>query len=43
MRARRYARQIRFVWFRLRFHTVEGIRYLRESARWRRRLNNFAR
>jgi hypothetical protein len=30
----RYGRQLRFIWFRLRFHTVEGIRYLGESARW---------
>jgi hypothetical protein len=31
--------QARFVLFRLRFHVVEGIRYLIESARWKRQLN----
>jgi hypothetical protein len=42
-RVGRYGRQLRFIWFRLRFHTVEGIRYLRESVRWRRHLNDLAR
>ena len=40
MRVKRHGRQIRFIWSRLRFHTVEGIRYLRESARWGRRLSD---
>jgi hypothetical protein len=31
--------QARFVLFRLRFHFVEGIRYLIETARWKRQLN----
>jgi hypothetical protein len=43
MRAKRYGRQIRFICFRLRFHTVEGIRYLREAASWRRRLSDLTR
>jgi Uncharacterised nucleotidyltransferase len=30
--------QIRFVLFRLRFHVVEGLRYLVEVSRWKRRL-----
>lgn len=37
-RMRRYRMQARFVLYRLRFHTVEGFRYLRESARWRQQL-----
>jgi hypothetical protein len=32
----RLHRQLRFLCFRLRFHVVEGIRYLRAAARWRR-------
>jgi len=35
---RRYCRQISFIWLRLRFHVVGGIRYLRESARWRKQI-----
>jgi hypothetical protein len=35
MRLRRYRTQVRFILFRLRFHVVEGIRYLYESLRWR--------
>ncbi|QHN05434.1 nucleotidyltransferase family protein [Granulicella sp. WH15] len=31
----RYRRQVYFVLFRLRFHLVEGLRYLWESIRWR--------
>jgi hypothetical protein len=34
----RYRRQLRFILFRLRFHVVEGLRYLCESVRWRSRL-----
>lgn len=30
--------QLRFVLFRLRFHVVEGTRYLIEASRWKRRL-----
>jgi hypothetical protein len=33
---RRYRKQLSFIWMRLRFHSVEGLRYLRESSRWRR-------
>ena len=42
-RVARYGRQLRFIGFRLRFHTVEGVRYLRESARWRRLLGELSR
>jgi hypothetical protein len=38
-RMQRNARQLRFVIARLRFHAVEGVRYLCESFRWRRHLN----
>jgi hypothetical protein len=37
-RIRGEAYQIRFVLFRLRFHVVEGLRYLVEAFRWKRRL-----
>jgi hypothetical protein len=33
--AKRYQRECRFVLFRLRFHAMEGIRYLRQSILWR--------
>lgn len=33
---RRYRKQLYYIWIRLRFHTVEGLRYLRESARWQK-------
>jgi hypothetical protein len=33
---RRYRKQLSFIWMRLRFHSVEGLRYLRESVRWQR-------
>jgi Uncharacterised nucleotidyltransferase len=39
MRLRRYRSQLHFILFRLRFHTVEGFRYLRESLRWQQRMN----
>jgi hypothetical protein len=39
MRLRRYRSQLHFILFRLRFHTVEGFRYLRESHRWQQRMN----
>jgi hypothetical protein len=35
VRMSRYRLQIYFVLFRLRFHVVEGLRYCRESYRWR--------
>jgi hypothetical protein len=35
----RYRIQVRFVLFRLRFHVVEGIRYLCESLRWQQQVN----
>jgi hypothetical protein len=39
---RREVYQARFVLFRLRFHVVEGIRYLIEAARWKRQLGTLA-
>jgi hypothetical protein len=42
MRLRRYRIQLRFILFRLRFHTVEGLRYLRESLRWQQYMNGVA-
>jgi hypothetical protein len=42
MCARRYGAQLRFVLFRVRFHAVQGLSYLRESARWRRSTNGLA-
>jgi hypothetical protein len=38
-RLRRYYFQLHFVLFRLRFHIIEGLRYTRESHRWRQRMN----
>jgi hypothetical protein len=38
-RIARYRLQIYFLFFRLRFHLVEGLRYAIESYRWRRYLN----
>jgi hypothetical protein len=35
----RYRSQIQFIFFRLRFHVVEGVRYLRESLRWQHYMN----
>ena len=37
-RMRRYRLQAWFILHRLRFHILEGIRYIRESARWRQQL-----
>jgi len=37
-RMRREFYQFHFVLFRLRFHVVEGLRYLIEVSRWKRRL-----
>ena len=42
MRLRRYRAQFRFILFRLRFHIVEGVRYLRESLRWQQYMNGVA-
>ena len=38
-RLARYRRQAEFILFRLRFHLVEGLRYLWESNRWRQYVN----
>lgn len=38
-RMKRYQVQLRFYFFRARFHVVEGVHYLRESILWRRHLN----
>jgi hypothetical protein len=43
MRLRRYRTQIGFILFRLRFHAVEGFRYLRELPRWQQRVSGVAR
>jgi hypothetical protein len=40
-RLRRCYRQVHFVLFRLRFHVVEGFRYLGEAARWQRKMSEF--
>jgi hypothetical protein len=42
MRLRRYRTQLRFILLRLRFHAVEGPRYLRESFRWQQYRNEVA-
>jgi hypothetical protein len=42
MRLRRYRTQLGFILFRLRFHTVEGLRYLKESLRWQLHMNGVA-
>lgn len=38
-RIRRNAMELRFILSRLRFHLVEGMRYVWESRRWRREMN----
>jgi hypothetical protein len=43
IRFRRYRMQICFVLSRLRFHIVEGLRYVWESYRWRRHMNRIGR
>ena len=40
VRLRRYRGQLGFVCFRLRFHVVEGTRYMWELLRWRRHMNS---
>jgi hypothetical protein len=42
MRARRCWIQLRFVLFRLKFHAVQGLGYIRESVRWRQQANGLA-
>jgi hypothetical protein len=42
-RIQRNYRQLRFILFRLRFHTAEGLRYLIESARWRQHVDKLIR
>lgn len=41
-RIRRYRLQLRFIIVRLRFHTVEGFRYLWELLRWKGQMNRLA-
>jgi hypothetical protein len=43
IRVRRHRLQLKFILMRLRFHAVEGLRYLWESLRWRRNMSQFAR
>jgi hypothetical protein len=43
VRLRRYRAQIGFILFRLRFHAVEGFRYLLELPRWQQRVSGVAR
>jgi hypothetical protein len=42
VRVRRYRMQLRFIFSRLRFHIVEGIRYICESYRWRQHIDRSA-
>jgi hypothetical protein len=39
VRMSRYRLQVHFVLLRLRFHVVEGLRYMRESYRWRQHMS----
>jgi hypothetical protein len=41
-RTRRYYREVHFIFFRLRFHLMEGLRYLIESILWRQSRNEFS-
>jgi Uncharacterised nucleotidyltransferase len=43
VRLSRYRLQFRFICIRLRFHTVEGARYMWERLRWRQKLRSRAR
>jgi hypothetical protein len=40
---RRYCRQLHYIWIRLRFHTIEGLRYFRESPRWQQHIRRLPR
>jgi hypothetical protein len=42
-RIRRYRTQLNFIFFRLRFHIIEGLRYTWDSYRWRQHLDRFIR
>jgi hypothetical protein len=42
-RFRRYRAQLKFILFRLRFHTIEGFRFALESGRWQRELEQYRR
>jgi hypothetical protein len=41
VRLGRYRMQLHFILLRLRFHVVEGVRYVWESYRWRRQIDRF--
>ena len=43
MRFARYRMQLKFIFLRLRFHLVEGLRFMWESRRWRKCVNPTAR
>lgn len=43
VRIRRYRLQLHHIFSRLRFHIVEGLRYIGESYRWREHMNRFTR
>jgi len=43
LRVRRHLVQLHFVFSRLRFHFVEGVRYIWQSHRWQKQLNRIAR
>jgi len=43
IRIMRYRRQLHFILFRLRFHAVEGLRYLYELTLWQRHINRLTR
>lgn len=43
MRIRRYRLQLGFIFSRLRFHMVEGLRYIWESCRWRQHVTRLTR
>jgi hypothetical protein len=42
-RTRRYYRELHYIFFRLRFHLMEGLRFLIESILWRQYRNEFSR
>lgn len=43
LRIRRYRLQVKHIFFRLRFHIVEGIRYSWESRRWQQKIKRVVR